>query len=188
MEGADLNPCDRSDEREQSHAGADDLPGELFSVEAGVWGHLQQAYEQISGALNQRLAAAANLSLSEFAILARLGEAPERTLRMATLAEEVQQSRSRLTHAVQRLENRGLVLRFTCDLDRRGVYCELTEVGEGLLSQATGEHLRTLQDIFREKFDENQLGEFTDFLRKMLPDAQTTAKLGGNSVTDGFVN
>src|SRR6478736_5933484 len=70
-----------------------------------------------------------DLSHTEYEILVRLSEAPERTLRMSDLASSVVSSRSRLTHTAARLEREGLVRRRACPGDRRGVNCELTDKG-----------------------------------------------------------
>mgnify|MGYP006198281039 CR=1 FL=1 len=67
------------------------------------------------------------VSLPEYEILVRLSEAPNRTLRMAELAERVALSRSRLTHTVKRLEADGILRRERCDEDGRGVQAVLTD-------------------------------------------------------------
>ncbi|MEJ7707684.1 MAG: MarR family transcriptional regulator [Nocardioidaceae bacterium] len=69
------------------------------------------------------------LSLPEYEILVRLSEAPEHRLRMAELADSVKNSRSRITHAVTRLEKAGLVGRSQCTSDGRGVFAILTDHG-----------------------------------------------------------
>jgi DNA-binding MarR family transcriptional regulator len=69
------------------------------------------------------------MSLNEYEILERLAEAPDGAVRMAALADDLVNSRSRLTHTVHRMESRGLVERRACEADGRGVYCALTEAG-----------------------------------------------------------
>lgn len=86
------------------------------------------------------------LSLPEYEVLVRLSEAPDRTIRMAELADQVALSRSRLTHTVGRLEASGVVRRERCDEDGRGVQAVLTAQGLDLLSQAADTHVRGVQD------------------------------------------
>ena len=50
-----------------------------------------------------------DLSLTEYEILVRLSERPERQMRMAQLADALAHSRSRVTHTVARMEKAGLV-------------------------------------------------------------------------------
>ena len=50
-----------------------------------------------------------DLSLTEYEILVRLSERPERQMRMAQLADALAHSRSRVTHTVTRMQKAGLV-------------------------------------------------------------------------------
>lgn len=98
-----------------------------------------------------------DLSHPEYEILVRLSEAPERALRMSTLAQEVVNSRSRLTHTVNRLERAGWVRRRPSSSDGRGVVCQMTEQGFAALDAAAATHVegvRTylLDPISREEF------------------------------------
>src|SRR3954470_9573659 len=62
----------------------------------------------------------AHLPFGYYEILVMLSEAPERTMRMSDLADATQSSRSRLSHAVARLERDGWIRREDCPTDRRG--------------------------------------------------------------------
>ncbi|MFB4304772.1 MarR family winged helix-turn-helix transcriptional regulator [Actinomadura sp. GTD37] len=88
------------------------------------------------------------LSVSEYEILVRLSEAPERRLRMAELAENASQSRSRLSHTCSRLESKGLVKRDSCPNDKRGVYAHLTDEGFAALERAARDHVETVREFF----------------------------------------
>ena len=108
-----------------------------------------RAYVLGSARLNQWLDAQLrphDLDLAEYEILVQLEEAPDRRLRMSDLATSVQQSRSRLTHTVTRMEQRGLVARSTCPDDRRGVWAELTDDGYQLLRIAAPDHVDSVRD------------------------------------------
>lgn len=95
----------------------------------------------LQDALNRQLDADADISLSEYEILVRLSEAPQRTVRMSELAASVMQSRSRLTHTVSRMERRGLVERRACLDDGRGINCVLTPAGFDLLDRTAPGHV-----------------------------------------------
>ncbi|MDO5698670.1 MAG: MarR family transcriptional regulator [Dermatophilus congolensis] len=85
------------------------------------------------------------VSLSEYEILAMLSEQPARTTRMSALAEMVSQSRSRLTHAANRLERRGWVARQRSEHDGRGVLLSLTEAGHVAVQQLAPVHLESVR-------------------------------------------
>ena len=84
------------------------------------------------------------LQLTEYEIIAVLSEAPEQRCRMSTIAAQVVQSRSRLTHTAGRLEKRGWVCRETCVGDRRGVELVLTDEGRAAVVQMAPTHVRSV--------------------------------------------
>jgi DNA-binding MarR family transcriptional regulator len=76
-----------------------------------------------------------------YEILVRLSEAPDRSLRMSALADRSQSSRSRLSHAVARLEDKGWVKRDSCLEDKRGQVARLTDEGFAALAAAAPAHV-----------------------------------------------
>ena len=84
--------------------------------------------------LDRDLRAQHDLSLPEYEVLVRLSECAGHRLRMASLADSLSHSRSRVTHTVTRLERAGLVERVSCTSDGRGVEAVLTEQGFALLA------------------------------------------------------
>lgn len=87
------------------------------------------------------------IDLGEYEILVCLSEATDSQLRMSELAEQANQSRSRLTHTVTRMERDGLVVRSTCPDDRRGVWAALTDQGRELLVRAAPSHVAAVRRI-----------------------------------------
>jgi DNA-binding MarR family transcriptional regulator len=81
------------------------------------------------------------LSLPEYEILVRLSEAEGDRLRMATLADSLSHSRSRVTHTVSRMEAAGLVVRDACLSDGRGVEAVMTDHGRRALVEASPTHV-----------------------------------------------
>jgi DNA-binding MarR family transcriptional regulator len=58
-----------------------------------------------------------------------LSEAPRQTLRMTSLAMQTNATLPRLSHVADRLEDRGLVERFSCPEDARATNIRLTAAG-----------------------------------------------------------
>lgn len=81
------------------------------------------------------------LGIAEYEILVRLSESEGSQMRMAQLADAMCHSRSRTTHTVKRMEDRGLVIRTDAVDDRRGVIAQLTEQGQELLIEAAPTHV-----------------------------------------------
>jgi len=86
------------------------------------------------------------LSLTEYEILVRLSESPDREMRMAALADSLCLSRSRITHTVARMEATGLVERRASRTDGRGVVAVMTDGGAQRLEEASPSHLAAVRE------------------------------------------
>lgn len=69
---------------------------------------------------------------------------------MKQVADAVVLSQSATTRLVTRLEDRGLLTRYLCATDRRGIYTDVTEAGLTLLTEARP----TNDSALREALDE----------------------------------
>ena len=127
-------------------ASPQDDPVWLTTDQQKIWRSWLGAVAKIDRYLDEDLRQH-GLDLGEYEILVCLSEAPDRKLRMSELAEAVRQSRSRLTHAVSRMEKRGLVTRTSAPDDRRGVIATLTDEGFELLSAAAPSHVAAVRHI-----------------------------------------
>ncbi|MEV6815563.1 MarR family transcriptional regulator [Micromonospora sp. NPDC051296] len=101
----------------------------LTPEQLAAWVRLAAVLELLPAALDSQLRRDAQLTHFDYYVLAMLSEAPDRTLRMTTLAERTTATLARLSHVVQRLESRGLIQRFPCPEDRRATNARLTEAG-----------------------------------------------------------
>lgn len=111
----------------------------LSAVEYRAWRCFLEGTRTVFQALEQELQADAGMPLAYYDILVRLSEAPERTVRMVTLAKALDYSTSRLSHAVDRLQRFGWVRRESHPSDRRGQLAVLTDLGyERLVAAAPG--------------------------------------------------
>lgn len=123
-------------------------PRWLGAAQQRDWRAFVDGSVRLTEIMDRDLKAKHGLSVSEYEILVRLSEAPERRLRMAELAEHASQSRSRLSHTCSRLESKGLVRRDNCPNDKRGVFAFLTEAGFDALDRAARDHVETVRDYF----------------------------------------
>lgn len=113
------------------------------------------------------------LSLSEYAALMHLSEAPQRHLRMSELAAACDLSLSGMTRIVTRLEADGLVERVRCAADARGSNAVLTDAGLARLEEAYPTHLVSVR---RHVFD--HLGDID--LRRLTRALQNVATVRGD--------
>lgn len=88
------------------------------------------------------------LSLNDYEILVNLSESPDHRMRMSELATATVQSRSRLSHQISRMEAAGLVVRTSCEDDRRGTFAVLTELGLQTIRRAAPGHVASVRRHF----------------------------------------
>lgn len=98
--------------------------------------------ELLQHQLDRELREEHDLSFSEYEILVRLSEASGGRMRMATLADSMCHSRSRVTHTIARMQGAGLVRREASEADGRGVEAVMTQAGRERLVQAAPTHVR----------------------------------------------
>ncbi|MER5274293.1 MarR family transcriptional regulator [Streptomyces sp. NPDC002809] len=103
------------------------------------WCALSLLHGKIEAHIERALQAGHGLSVREYSLLDVLSRQHNGTgghLQMKQVADAVVLSQSATTRLVTRLENRGLLTRYLCDTDRRGIYTDVTEAGLKLLSEA----------------------------------------------------
>ncbi len=127
-------------------------PRWLSAEQQQIWRSWLLARDRIDRVLDADLRPH-GLDLAEYEILVRLSEAPERRLRMSQLADQVHQSRSRLTHTIARMETALLVRREKTVSDGRGVVAVLTDAGMDLLIQVAPAHVASVRRVFVDAVD-----------------------------------
>jgi len=107
--------------------------------------------------IDQQLRRDSNLTMVEYQVLAMLSEAPERTMRMSSLAVVTNASLSRLSHLFQRLEQRGLVRREPDPADGRFTNAILTDQGFRTLADAAPGHVAHVRSLVIDVLSPEQL-------------------------------
>lgn len=124
--------------------------------------------------LDRELTHATGISHAYYEILVALSEAPGRMLRMSELADRCLSSRSRLSHAVSRLEERGWVRRQVCPEDGRGQLAVLTDDGFEALEAAARVHVEGVRRHLFDQLSPEQVAAMRDIgdtlLRHLSPD------------------
>ena len=118
--------------------------------EQRTWRAYLTASRALMETLDRELQRDAGMPHAYYEILVRLSEDPQRRLRMSDLAKASGSSRSRLSHAVARLEAAGWVRREECPTDRRGQIAVLTDEGFATLAAAAPGHV---EGVRRHLFD-----------------------------------
>jgi DNA-binding MarR family transcriptional regulator len=98
--------------------------------------------------MNRQLQADSNLSLADYDVLNALRYAPGGRMRITMLAAQIGWERSRLSHHVRRLQNRGLVDCRPAPDDRRATEITLTDLGWDEITRASGGHIELVRRLF----------------------------------------
>jgi DNA-binding MarR family transcriptional regulator len=141
---------------------------------AGAWIGLLQTHRQLTRELDARLEAEHGLTLSGLELLARLAAAPERWLRLSTVATQTGLSLSRVSRIVDVLEERGLVERRHCPSDARAINAHLTDAGAVLLREAETTHRSAAQTSFFDRLSPAEVQTLAAVFARFAPDAAAT--------------
>ena len=124
--------------------------------------------ELLPRSLDAQLQNDAGLTHPAYVVLAMLSEAPDRRLRMSELARMANQSQSRLSHTVARLEQRGLVRREKAAEDGRGNVCVLLEDGWDVVRRVAPGHVAAVREGFFAAMTPEQTAALHDALTAVL--------------------
>ena len=118
--------------------------------------------------LDRELTHETGISHAYYEILVALSETPGRKLRMSELADRCLSSRSRLSHAVSRLEERGWVGRELCPDDGRGQLAVLTDNGFAALEAAAPIHVESVRTHLFDQLSPEQVAAMRDLGETLL--------------------
>jgi DNA-binding MarR family transcriptional regulator len=143
----------------------------LDDDEQATWRSFLTSSRLLLDQLDRELQRDAGMPHAYYEILVRLSESPRRTMRMSELADRLFSSRSRLSHAVARLEEAGWVRREECPTDRRGALAVLTDEGQQALTSAAPGHVRGVREHLFDQLTPaqvKQLGRISEQIARHL--------------------
>ncbi|HUY46962.1 MAG TPA: MarR family transcriptional regulator [Streptosporangiaceae bacterium] len=153
-------------------------PRWLTADEQCTWRNAFAAWQWLFAAVDGQLQRDSGMPLAYYEILVQLSEVPDRALRMTQLAEASSSSKSRVSHAVARLEERGWVRRMDCPTDRRGQIAQLTEDGFAALSAAAPGHVEQVRRVLFDALSAEQLRQLAGIDAAILAAAASSAAAG----------
>jgi DNA-binding MarR family transcriptional regulator len=153
----------------------------LDDDQLSAWIRLAGVLELLPGVLDSQLRRDAGLTHFDYWVVAKLSEAPHRTLRMSALAQETNSTLARLSHVVRRLEDQGFVERFPCPEDARATNARLTEAGWTKVQQAAPGHVATVRRYVIDALTPRQVGQLTAIADAILQRLDPSDALGRGS-------
>jgi DNA-binding MarR family transcriptional regulator len=151
----------------------------LDDEEQRTWRAWLTVSELLPRALDAQLQRDAGISHAAYVVLAMLSESPSRSRRMSDLARRANQSQSRLSHTVARLEERGWVRRERSTDDGRGNVAVLTDAGWDVVRSVAPGHVAAVRQAMFDPLAPEQtkaLGDVLDAIAQRLdPDGSLRA-------------
>ncbi|MFD3706562.1 MarR family winged helix-turn-helix transcriptional regulator [Nocardia sp. NPDC058658] len=140
------------------------IADDAIEVRATGWRTLAALHGHIETALERELVREHELSIVEFTVLDALTRQDGWHMRISQLARAAALSASATTRLVNRLEDRGFLVRVLCADDRRGIYTELTDSGRAAYEKAKPTHDRALEKALADAEQIPELAPLVGFL------------------------
>ena len=132
-------------------------PRWLDDREQAAWRAMLQMHSKLNAELARRLAAESSLSYQDYEVLVVLTDQPDGRLRLYELGELVDWEKSRLSHHISRMTERGLVKKVRCETDRRGSFVAITPRGRREIEAAAPAHVAAVRELFIDRLTPAQL-------------------------------
>jgi DNA-binding MarR family transcriptional regulator len=133
-----------------------------------AWIAMMSLLETFPQAVEAQLKQDSGINLFEYTLLAMLSERPDHTLVMSELADLAMGSLSRLSHAISRLEGRGLVERQAGVGGRRHNIVRLTPDGATAITAAAPGHVANVRRLLIAPLTDDEIAAFTSIGRKLV--------------------
>jgi DNA-binding MarR family transcriptional regulator len=143
-------------------------PRWLDDAEARAWRGYMRMRTLLHAQIVRDLAREAGLSGPDYDVLSNVSEAEGRRARLGDLAARMAWSRSRLSHHITRMEQRGLVTREDCADDGRGAFVVLTDAGLRAIQAAAPGHVASVRRHFIDLLSREQLDALADISQTVV--------------------
>lgn len=131
-------------------------PPWLTEEQRQAWRGLSLMLFQLQARLSRRLAEH-GLSYQDYLVLATLSDQADGRRRVVELSDELGWEKSRLSHHISRMRERGLVRKAPCPNDQRGIYVMITALGVATLRDAAPDHATAVQHFFFRHLTDQQV-------------------------------
>jgi DNA-binding MarR family transcriptional regulator len=129
----------------------------LTPGEDRAWRTFMHANDQLLARLRRHLLQDSGLADPDYLILAVLSEHPTGRIPAQALCTQLDWEKSRLSHQVRRMQDRGLVARETNPTDARSVIVSLLPAGRRVIENAAPQHVQNVRRHFIDLFTSAEL-------------------------------
>jgi DNA-binding MarR family transcriptional regulator len=133
-----------------------------------AWRALQSMQMRLNARLASELAQVSDLSYPEYTVLVVLTARPDGRMRLFELAAALGWEKSRVSHQIARMADRGLVAKDKCGDDRRGAFVLVTDQGRAAIEAAAPHHVETVRRLFVEPLTPAEIDALGRVAQKIL--------------------
>jgi DNA-binding MarR family transcriptional regulator len=126
-----------------------------------AWLAYMRVQLRINYEINRQLQRDSGLSIPDYHVLNALSNAPHHKMQISDLAAMIGWERSRASHHLRRLCERGLTKRIQSEDDGRATDAVLTKKGMNVIVAAAPDHARLVRKLFFEPLPEELVAPFT---------------------------
>lgn len=122
-----------------------ETPRWLDQREQAAWRAYLDMNAKLTARLNREMQEQSGVSIADFSVLVQLSEHVDARMRILELARALGWEKSRLSHQLTRMQQRGLIERSNCSEDRRGAFVVLTDQGRVTVEAAAPRHVESVR-------------------------------------------
>jgi DNA-binding MarR family transcriptional regulator len=149
----------------------------LSPTELQAWRAFMRVQMRMNYEMNRQLQSDSDLSLADYHVLNALTDAPGGRLQVSDLAALIGWERSRASHQLRRLCERGLAERVPSEDDRRATDAILTKAGRKAIDDAAPGHVALVRRLFFDPLPEELLAPLTAALEHVHVDLNLNSSL-----------
>jgi DNA-binding MarR family transcriptional regulator len=143
-------------------------PRWLNPAEDRAWRGYRRMSALLNAEINRDLARDSGLSEPDYDVLSILSETEGHRWRLTELAARLLWSKSRLSHHLTRMEQRGLVRREDCGVDGRGTEVVLTDAGMAAIVAAAPDHVESVRRHFIDHLTEEEMAALATLASRII--------------------
>jgi DNA-binding MarR family transcriptional regulator len=140
----------------------------LTEREQRAWRGFMGLQNEVRAQLSRRLQQETGLSGADYDLLVVLSEAPSGRLRAFEMGALIKWEKSRLSHQLTRMAQRGLIERQACTDDSRYAEIVLTPAGRAAIVEAAPKHVAHVREVFIDVLSPEQIDAFAAIAETVL--------------------
>jgi DNA-binding MarR family transcriptional regulator len=143
-------------------------PRWLEQHEQSAWRAYLDMNAKLNARLNREMQDQSGISIADFSVLVQLSEHVDGRMRVLELARGIGWEKSRLSHQLTRMQQRGLIGRSNCNEDRRGAFVVLTDQGRRTVEAAAPRHVESVRRYVFDALDADQVASLGTISAKVV--------------------